>query len=96
MVFIFLTIAQMGHALALRSHRESVFTLNFFSNKLLIGAVVLTTLIQISTLYVPFFNDIFNTTPLTAGQLAICLVLSTVVFIGAEVEKLLIRRGILK
>lgn len=96
MVFIFLTVAQMGHALALRSHRESVFTLNFFSNKLLLGAVVLTTLIQISTLYIPFFNDIFNTTPLTAGQLAICLVLSTIVFVGAEVEKLLIRRGILK
>lgn len=96
MVFIFLTIAQMGHALALRSHRESFFSLNFFGNRLLLGAVVVTTLIQISTLYIPFFNEIFNTTPLTLEQLAICLVLSTVVFIGAEIEKLLIRRGILK
>ena len=37
MVFFFLTVAQMGHALALRSHRESTFTIGFTGNKLLLG-----------------------------------------------------------
>ncbi|MBZ0279815.1 MAG: cation-translocating P-type ATPase [Anaerolineae bacterium] len=95
MVFIFLTIAQMGHAMGLRSHRESTFKIGFLGNRILIGAVVLTVFVQLLTIYTPFFNQIFNTTPLTLEQLTICLVLSTIVFWGAEIEKLLMRRGIL-
>jgi Ca2+-transporting ATPase len=96
MVFIFLTIAQMGHALGLRSHRESVFTLPFFGNNLLLGAIVFTIVVQLIAVYSPFFNNLFQTNPLTAEQLAISLVLSTIVFIVVELEKLLIRRGVLK
>jgi Ca2+-transporting ATPase len=96
MVFMFLTIAQMGHALGLRSHRESLFSMNFFSNRLLIGAVVVTVLLQLVAVYTPFFNDIFNTIGLSGEQLLICLALSTVVFIGVELEKLAMRRGILR
>ncbi|MDX2138757.1 MAG: cation-translocating P-type ATPase [Chloroflexota bacterium] len=96
MVFIFLTIAQMGHVLGLRSHRESLFKMNFFSNRLLLGAVFSTIFVQLLAVYLPFFNDLFNTNPLTLGQLAICLVLSTIVFWGVELEKMLIRRGVLK
>ncbi len=96
MVFIFLTIAQMGHALGLRSHRESTFTLPFFGNPLLLGAVVLTVTVQLLAIYLPFFNNIFRTNPLTLEQLAICLGLSTIVFVVVELEKLLIRRGVFK
>jgi Ca2+-transporting ATPase len=96
MVFMFLTLAQMGHALGLRSHRESLFSMNIFGNRLLIGAVIVTIVLQLLAVYTPFFNDIFNTAPLTLGQLAICFVLSTVVFWVVELEKLLIRRGVLK
>jgi Ca2+-transporting ATPase len=96
MVFFFLTVAQMGHALALRSHRESTFSIGFTGNKMLIGAAVVTIILQLAAVYVPFFNNIFNTTPLTPTQLLICVVLSTVVFWGAELEKWMIRRGWLK
>ncbi|MCA9910537.1 MAG: cation transporting ATPase C-terminal domain-containing protein, partial [Anaerolineae bacterium] len=96
MVFIFLTIAQMGHAWGLRSHRESTFTLPFFSNPLLLGAIIFTVFVQLLVVYLPFFNHIFGTNPLTGPQLLLCMVLSTVVFIVVELEKLLIRRGVLK
>jgi len=96
MVFMFLTLAQMGHALGLRSHTESLFKVGLRGNPLLIGAVIVTVLLQLLAVYTPFFNNIFNTAPLTGEQLLICFVLSTVVFIGVEAEKLLIRRGVLK
>jgi Ca2+-transporting ATPase len=96
MVFFFLTVAQMGHALANRSHRESTFVIGFFGNRFLVIAVIVTVLVQLVAVYAPFFNDIFNTTPLTVPQLAICMVLSTIVFWGVELEKLLVRRGVLK
>ena len=95
-VFMFLMLAQMGHALSLRSHRESFFSLPFFGNRLLLGAVAGTLILQLIAVYSPFFNNLFNTNPLTVEQLALCLALSTVVFWTAEFEKLLIRRGVLK
>lgn len=93
MIFFFLTVAQMGHALGLRSHRESFFSLNVMGNRFLLIAVITTILVQTIAVYAPFFNNIFNTTPLTASQLLICALVSTVVFIGVEVEKFAIRRG---
>jgi P-type Ca2+ transporter type 2C len=96
MVFMFLTIAQMGHALALRSHRETTFSMPLLGNRLLFGAIVLTIVVQLIAVYLPFFNDIFGTNPLTLEQLALCFGLSTIVFWVAELEKLLMRRGILK
>lgn len=93
MVFIFLTIAQMGHALGLRSHRETIFKIGFSGNPLLIGAIVVTLILQMTAIYTPFFNDLFGTNPLTLEQLLICLVLSTVVLWGVELEKLAMRRG---
>jgi len=44
-------------------------------------------------LYVPWLNPIFKTESLSAGELAACLALSSVVFIGVEIEKALVRRG---
>ncbi len=96
MVFMFLTIAQMGHALALRSHRESIFRVGLRGNKLLLGAIGVTIALQLLAIYAPIFNTLFNTAPLTLEQLAICLVLSTIVFWGVEAEKWAIRRGWLK
>lgn len=96
MVFMMLTIAQMGHAIGLRSHTESIFRMNFFSNKMLLGAVVSTLILQLMAIYLPFFNNLFGTNPLTPSQLLICFVLSTVVFWMVELEKLLIRRGVFK
>jgi len=95
MLFFFLTIAQMGHSLGLRSHRESFFSLPFLSNPSLLAAVGVTVVLQTMAIYLPFFNDLFNTTPLNAEQLLIAAVVSSVVFIAVEVEKVFIRRGLL-
>ncbi len=95
MVFMMLTLAQMGHALGLRSHSKSLFSMNPFSNRILVGAVVSTLILQLMAIYLPFFNNLFGTNPLTLGQLGICLVLSTLIFWVVELEKLLVRRGIL-
>jgi len=64
-----------------------------FSNRPLIGAVLLTVALQFAIIYAPWLNPIFNTAPLSAGELVFCLLMSTVVFAAAEIEKLLIRRG---
>ncbi|OPL16917.1 MAG: ATPase [delta proteobacterium ML8_D] len=87
MVFTVLCLSQMGHVLAVRSEQESFFKQGALSNKPLLGAVVLTFVLQMATIYVPFLNPIFKTAPLSAWELMITLMLSSVVFLAVEVEK---------
>jgi len=93
MVFTVLTLSQLGHVLAIRSERDSLFTQGPGSNRPLLIALVFTFALQMATIYLPWLNPIFKTAPLTAGELAFCLAMSSVVFVGVEIEKWMIRRG---
>jgi len=93
MVFTVLTLSQLGHVLAIRAERASLFSIGLLSNRLLLAAVALTFLLQMATLYVPALNSIFKTQPLSAAELLLCLALSTTVFWGAELEKWAVRHG---
>ncbi|MEN6478344.1 MAG: cation-translocating P-type ATPase [Anaerolineales bacterium] len=92
MVFTVLSLSQMGNALSVRSDRESLFTLGLLSNPSLLGAVLLTTALQLAVVYVPFLQRIFGTVPLHWEQLLVSLALSAIVFVAAEVVKLVGRR----
>ncbi len=94
MVFTALCLTQLGHVLAIRSEKQSLFTIGLFSNTYLLAAVFLTFILQMATVYIPFLNPIFKTEPLTAAELVLTLALSSIVFIAVEIEKLLRRRGI--
>ncbi len=93
MVFTVLCLSQLGHALAIRSERESLWRIGLASNPMLLGAVALTFALQMAVLYVPWLQPIFETAALGAGELAACIALSAVVFLGVEIEKALVRRG---
>jgi P-type Ca2+ transporter type 2C len=92
MVFMTLTLAQLGHALAVRSNRESLFRIGLRTNPLLLGAVLVTLFLQLLVVYLPPLQGLFGTVPLTIEQLLICLGASTIVFWGVEIEKWLLRR----
>jgi len=87
MVFTTLTLAQMGNALAIRSNVDSVFRIGFFGNRMMIVAVVATFALQMALIYVTPLQKIFKTVPLSAKDLAISLVLSTIVFAAVETVK---------
>jgi len=94
MVFTVLCLTQLGHVMAIRSEKESLFKIGLFSNKYLFGAVVLTFAMQMATIYVPVLNPIFKTEPLTLIELMFTLVLSLVVFFAVETEKLIKRKKV--
>jgi Ca2+-transporting ATPase len=95
MVFTVLTLSQLGHVLVIRSETDSLFTQGLFSNWPLIGAVLFTFGLQMATIYVPWLNPIFKTEALTFDELVFCLAMSSVVFVGVEIEKWMVRRGVL-
>ena len=92
MVFTTLTLSQMGNALATRSQRDSLFQIGLLSNRAMLGAVLLTLLLQIAVIYLPFLQTVFGTRSLSLLDLGISLGLSTAVFWAVELAKWFIRR----
>jgi Ca2+-transporting ATPase len=92
MVFTVLTLSQMTLALAVRSERDSLFSLGLLSNKAMLGAVSLTLVLQLAVVYLPFLQVIFETTALTGWDLFLGLGLSTLVFWAVELKKWVSRR----
>ncbi len=93
MVFTTLTLAQMGNALAIRSNIDSFFSIGLVTNRLMLVAVLVTFMLQMALIYVPFLQNFFNTVALTASDLLIALAASSVVFVAVEIEKWWRRRN---
>ena len=91
MVFSTLAFLQLGHALAVRSERESFFRLGLRTNTPLAAAVAFTVLVQLAIIYLPPLQPIFETEALSPVELGVMLAASTLAFIGVEIEKWLFR-----
>ncbi|MDH5612621.1 MAG: cation-translocating P-type ATPase [Gammaproteobacteria bacterium] len=94
-VFTVLTVSQLFHSLAVRSEHVSLFRIGLLSNRPLVGAVMLTMLLQLAVIYLPALNGIFHTQPLPMFDLVICLLVSSLVLVAVEIEKWLVRRGVI-
>ncbi|NGY38030.1 cation-translocating P-type ATPase [Flavobacterium sp. XN-5] len=93
MAFTVLCFSQMGHVMAIRSTRESVFKIGFFSNKPMLISLLLTVSLQLIIIYTPFFNEVFRTQPLSYLELVITLAVSSIIFWAVEIEKWIFRRN---
>lgn len=91
MVFTTLCLAQMGHALAVRSNTRFTFELDPLSNPFILYAVVVTTILQLMLVYVPPLRAFFGTHWLSPLELAICFGFSALMFVWIEAEKGFIR-----
>ena len=92
MTFTVLCFSQLGHVMAIRSTHQSTFALGIFSNKPMITTLVITVILQLTIIYVPFFNDVFKIKPLTLTELGITAAASAIVFWVVELEKLVRRK----
>ena len=92
MTFTVLCFSQLGHVMAIRSTQQSTFTIGVFSNKPMIIALIVTVILQLTIIYVPFFNDIFKIKPLSFTELGITAAASAIVFWVVELEKFVRRK----
>ena len=76
MVFTTLCFVQLGNALSVRSVYHSLFSSRIFANKKLWGAIILTVILQLLIVYVPFLNSIFKTTGLAWNAMAVILMVT--------------------
>lgn len=87
MVFTTLSISQLAHVMAIRSADTFIYKHGFFRNRMLLITVVITLFLQLALVYVPFLQDIFNTSPLSVSELLICFGAAALVFHLVELEK---------
>jgi Ca2+-transporting ATPase len=87
LVFNVICLTQMGHVLAIRSESRLLFSMRIFSNKPLLGAVLLTCIVQVLITYVPFLQTIFKTQSLSMNEFIIVAVASSLVFFAVEIDK---------
>ena len=95
MVFTVLSFAQLAHILAIRSDRQFLFQQGLFTNWLLIVAVCITVMLQLTVIYLPLANQVFRTQPLSVEELMVCLVGAAILFHAVELEKWLRRTKVL-
>ncbi len=91
MVFTTLCLAQMGHALAIRSNTRLFIQINPFSNPYILASVALTSILQILLIYIQPLRNFFGTYYITFLELTICVGFSALIFVWIELEKLFIR-----
>lgn len=86
-VFTTMCFAQLAHVMAIRSERTSLFAMRLTSNRPLLGTVVLTTALQLAVVYVPVFNTLFKTVPLSPSQFVVCVTCALLILACVELEK---------
>lgn len=91
MVFTTLCLAQMGHAMAIRSSSRLTIEMNPLSNPYVLASVMLTSVLQLMLIYVPPLRNFFGTHFLSLPELGICIGLSVLMFVWVELEKLAFR-----
>jgi Ca2+-transporting ATPase len=89
MAFNSLCLSQMGSALSARSEKRSLLELGLFSNKPLLYAVCLVFVLQFLITYLPILQPIFHTEALSMEEFIIVGCASSVVFLCAELYKVL-------
>jgi P-type Ca2+ transporter type 2C len=86
-IFTVLTFSELGIALAVRSDRDSLFQLGLWSNRWLLGAVLLTMGLQLSVIYLPPLQEIFRTEALSLTDLGLCLLIGSSILWIIELKK---------
>jgi Ca2+-transporting ATPase len=91
MAFATLSISELLRAFTSRSERYPLFKIGFFTNKWMNMAVGASLVLVLAVIYIPFFNPIFQTEPLTAAEWELVLPLLLVPSIVAEITKFVTR-----
>ncbi|MDI6781074.1 MAG: HAD-IC family P-type ATPase [bacterium] len=87
MIFAGIVVMQIANVFACRTEFKSVFTKGLFSNRLIIWGIAFELVFIVALVYIPFFQKIFNTVPLTWADWGILFVFMIAIFFIEEGRK---------
>jgi magnesium-transporting ATPase (P-type) len=87
-----IVMAQVGAAMAWRTNRESLRSIGFFTNHLLLAGIAAEIAMVAVLAYVPAFHGIFHTSPLSGPEWLLLLIWPPLVLGCEEARKAVLRR----
>lgn len=91
-----LAVFQWFNAWNCRSEDKSIFQMNPFSNKFLIGATAIVIVLQLFAVYNPVFQKLLRTAPLTLSEWLMIIAISASIIVVEEIRKFFYRRKLAK
>jgi len=90
--FLGIVIMQVGNVFACRSYRVSVFSLGFFTNRLVLAGVAVEIALAYIIIYTGIGNEVFGTAPVGLDTWLVALPFSATLLLADEVRKWFARR----
>jgi sodium/potassium-transporting ATPase subunit alpha len=90
--FASIIICQIADVIICRTRRQSLLTVGFFSNRLVLIGIASELILLGLISYVPAFNIFFGTAPLEWWQLSLSIPFAIVILIGDELRRVMVRR----
>ena len=91
MAFVVLSVSQLFHSLNLRHETKSIFQTGLFTNKYLVGSIILGILLQLTVISVTPLANVFEVYRLSFQDWVVVLGLSIVPVIVNEIVKIFTR-----
>jgi Ca2+-transporting ATPase len=85
--FTVMAFTQLFNVFNMRSLKLSAFKIGFFSNKYINMSVITSIILLAGVIYLPFFQNIFQFATLTAIELLVIIVISSLVLVAGELYK---------
>ena len=91
MAFLTMSMAEIFHSFNLRSRRKSIFTIKY-QNKFLWAAMLISILLTLAVIYIPFLSNAFNLETISLMEYCISILISFTVIPIVEVVKFFQRK----
>ena len=85
--FVTLIISELLRSYTARSEIYSIFKIGFFTNKYILGGTLLSFVMVLVVLYIPFLQPIFGTIPFKPNQWILAIIFAIIPSIVAELTK---------
>ncbi|MEK7192564.1 MAG: cation transporting ATPase C-terminal domain-containing protein, partial [Patescibacteria group bacterium] len=88
-------VFQWFNAWNCRSESKSIFQMNPFSNKFLVGTTAMVIFLQLSALHMPFLQKVLHTTPLSLSEWLVIIQIAGSIILVEEIRKFFYRRRLI-
>jgi Ca2+-transporting ATPase len=92
MSFVVLAASQLFYSLTMRNASKSIFKIGLFTNKYLVGAILIGFILQLGVISIPFLAAAFKVQMLSVGDWGLVILLALIPVAINEIVKLFIKK----
>ncbi|HEY5540271.1 MAG TPA: cation-transporting P-type ATPase [Coriobacteriia bacterium] len=86
-----IVMAQVGNGFAMRTHRQSIFRVGFFTNKMLLWGIAAELTFQAAIVYLPPLQAVFSTASMSGMEWLVLAAFAPLLLVADEIRKYVLR-----